>query len=104
MPDLSALLKLVGGARDNALLRYAIAGEYFRLGQYAEAGVHLRQTLAWQGDFTAAWKLLGKTLAAAGEREAARDAYRRGIAVADAHGDIQASREMQVFLRRLDRA
>lgn len=100
MAQLESLLKLVGGARDGALLRYAIGTEMSKLGQHAEAEAHLRQALDWQPDYTAAWKLLGKTLVAQQQTKAACDAYRRGIEVAEAHGDIQAAREMTVFLRR----
>nr|MBK0048402.1 hypothetical protein [Stenotrophomonas sp. S49] len=35
---------------------------------------------------------------------AARAAWERGLCVAGSKGDQQAQREMQVFLRRLDRA
>lgn len=103
MPQLEALQKLLDGPRDNALLRFAIASELFRLARHDEAATHLEQALAWQADYTAAWKLLGKVLAAAGRETEAADAYRRGIEVADAHGDIQARKEMTVFLRRLAR-
>lgn len=103
MVQLEALLKLVGGARDNALLRFAIASELMKQGQYAVAESHLRQALSWQDDYTAAWKLLGRCLAAMQNNDAAIDAYQRGIAVAESKGDIQAAREMKVFARRLTR-
>jgi hypothetical protein len=54
-------------------------------------------------DYTAAWKLLGKTLQAAARQNEALSAYRRGIEVAQANGDIQAVREMEVFVRRLEK-
>ncbi|TDR79888.1 tetratricopeptide repeat protein [Paludibacterium purpuratum] len=101
MPQRDALLKLLDGPRDNALLRFAIAGECLKDGLLVEAEAHLRQALAWQADYTAAWKLLGKVLTAAGQAAAAADAYRQGIEVATGHGDIQARKEMTVFLRRL---
>ena len=44
---------------------------------------------------------LGKALAEKGEHEAAADAYAQGIRIAQAHGDIQAAKEMAVFARRL---
>lgn len=104
MAQLDALLKLVDGARDNALLRFAIASELYKVQQYAEAGLHLQQALAWQPDYTAGWKLLGRCLAADEQAEAAQAAYRQGILVAQARGDLQAVREMTVFLRRLTSA
>jgi Tfp pilus assembly protein PilF len=103
MPHLDALLTLLDGPRDNALLRFAIAGECLKENRLHEAETHLRQALAWQADYTAAWKLLGKVLTAAGDQAAAAEAYRHGIDVATARGDIQAQKEMTVFLRRLSR-
>ena len=103
MSKLESLLKLVGGARDNALLRLAIASELLAQGEAATAASHCRQALAWQPDYTAAWKLLGKALTVAGGTADALQAYRQGIVVANAHGDIQAAREMTVFARRLEK-
>ena len=54
--------------------------------------------------YTAAWKLYGKALAAAGRDAEALAAYRQGIDVARAKGDRQAEKEMSVFARRLERA
>jgi hypothetical protein len=45
----------------------------------------------------------GKALATEGRRDEAIAAYRSGIEAADRHGDKQASREMTVFLRRLEK-
>lgn len=101
MPQLDALLALLGGARDNALLRFAIASAYHKNSQLVEAEMHLHQALTWQADYTAAWKLLGKVLVAANKPEDAIRAYQQGITVASAHGDVQAKKEMMVFLRRL---
>ena len=55
-----------------------------------------------QPGYSAAWKLLGKALVTAEPAQAAQ-AWRSGIAAAEAKGDKQAAREMQVFLRRQPR-
>ena len=101
MAQLDAFLNLIGTGRDNALLRFAIGNELMKLGRHEAAVTHLRQAVAWQADYTAAWKLLGRALALAGQVDEAREAYRQGITVAEAHGDIQAAKEMKVFARRL---
>ena len=54
--------------------------------------------------FSAAWKLLGKALTDADHLQEALASYRQGIAVAEARGDIQAAKELKVFVRRIERA
>jgi len=45
--------------------------------------------------------MLGKALAAAARPAEAQEAYRQGIAAAERKGDVQAAKEMKVFLKRL---
>jgi predicted Zn-dependent protease len=102
-PTLESLLKLVGTPRDGALLRFSLGAEYLKAGEPASAATHLREAVARDPQYSAAWKLLGKALAASGAAAEALAAYERGIAVAGARGDKQAAKEMTVFARRLRR-
>ena len=95
------LEKLIGSARDGALLRYSLGSEWLKAGDPARAAEHLRAALERDAQYSAAWKLLGKALAENGERQAAIDAYEAGIRIAQARGDIQAAKEMTVFAKRL---
>ena len=54
-------------------------------------------------DFAAAWNALGKALKAKGDLSAAKTAWTEGIKVARKQGSIQAAREMEVFLRRIEK-
>ncbi|MEJ2577013.1 MAG: hypothetical protein P8106_10165, partial [Gammaproteobacteria bacterium] len=54
--------------------------------------------------YSAAWKLYGKALAALERQAEAAEVYRRGIAVAERRGDVQAAKEMRVFLKRAQKA
>jgi len=65
--------------------------------------VHLQRAVEHDPGYSAAWKLLGKALVDIGKPQEALDAYRQGIEVAEAKGDKQAAKEMQVFARRLER-
>lgn len=96
--------KLLAGGQDNALLRYSLGSEYLKVGDAATAVQHLQRAIEHDGAYSAAWKLLGKALAEAGDTGAAMVAYRSGIAVAERKGDKQAAKEMQVFLRRLEKS
>jgi Tfp pilus assembly protein PilF len=95
------LEKLVGTARDNALLRFSLGNEYAKEGDFVRAGQHLREAVLRDPTYSAAWKALGKTLTEAGDIDGAIDAYEKGIAVAEQRGDRQAAKEMTVFARRL---
>lgn len=92
---------LCGGSRDGALLRMSIANALLAQNDAPGAIVELRCALRFDPDYSAAWKLLGKTLAGAGDTAGAVDAYQAGIDAAARRGDKQAEREMAVFLRRL---
>lgn len=101
MNRLDALKAQLGGPRDGALLRYSLGAALLETGDATEAITQLRAALDFDPNYSAAWKLLGKACLASGKTEAARDAWQRGIAVADARGDVQAAKEMRVFVKRL---
>lgn len=91
----------LGGPRDGALLRYSLGNALLAAGDARAAAASLREALGFDADYSAAWKLLGRAELDAGDRDAARAAWTRGIDVAEARGDVQAAREMRVFLKRL---
>ena len=95
------LEKLLAAGKDGALLRFGLGNAYLGNGEAMRAVEHLRQALAFDPDYSAAWKLLGKALAMAGLESEALAAYQDGIAAAARNGDKQALKEMQVFARRL---
>jgi Tfp pilus assembly protein PilF len=99
--SIERLRALCGGPRDGALLRVTLANALLAQGDGAAATIELRRALAFDPDYSAAWKLLAKTLDDSAETAAAADAYRAGIVAAKKRGDKQAENEMQVFLRRL---
>jgi Tfp pilus assembly protein PilF len=101
-PALASFEKMLAAGKDGALLRFSLGNEYLKAGDAARAASHLERAVALDPKSTAAWKLYGKALAAAGRPADALAAYRAGIAVAQAHGDKQAEKEMQVFARRLE--
>ena len=92
---------MLAGGQDTPLLRFSLGNEYLKTGDWTRAAEHLRAAVARDPAYSAAWKLLGKALASAGDTDAARAAYEQGIRVATAKGDLQAAREMEVFLKRL---
>lgn len=95
------LEKLLAAGRDGALLRFGLGNAYAQTGEWAKAIEHLRRAVEHDPLYSAAWKLLGKSLVAAGDSAGARGAYEQGVAAAQQKGDKQALKEMQLFIRRL---
>ena len=93
---------MLASGRDDALLRFSLGMQYLNAGDAARAAGHLREAVAQDPHYSAAWKLLGKALAGSGDAEGAKAAYRSGIAAVEERGDKQAAREMGVFLKRLE--
>lgn len=100
-PALASFERMLAAGRDGALLRFSLGNEYLKAGDAARAAGHLERAVALDPEYTAAWKLLGKALDAAGRPADALAAYRSGVAVAHRKGDKQAGREMEVFARRI---
>lgn len=99
-----AFLKMLERGQDSALLRFSLGSEYLAAGDPKSAAAHFRHAVEQDSDYSAAWKLLGKSLAASGEWQAAADAYASGIEAAECKGDRQAAREMRVFQKRAMKA
>lgn len=98
------LEQLLAAGKDSALLRFGLGSAYLNDGDAARAALHLRHAVTLNPGYSAAWKVLGKALSAAGDDAAALAAYGEGVAAAGRNGDQQAMREMQVYVRRLAKA
>lgn len=94
---------LLAAGKDGPLLRFSLGNEYLKIADASRAATHLRQAVALDPGYSAAWKLLGKALETTADWPAARAAYLAGIAAAEAKGDKQAAKEMKVFVRRIDK-
>lgn len=100
---IESLEKMLAKGVDNPLLRFGLGKGYLDGGDCAQATEHLRQCVAQDPGYSAAWKLLGKAYQAQQDIAAARQAWEQGLTAARAKGDKQAEKEMTVFLRKLDR-
>lgn len=103
-PVIANLEKMLASGKDNALLRFSLGNAWLGAGDAAKAAPHLQKAVEHDPQYSAAWKLLGRALNDAGDAKAALEAYRKGIEVAEARGDIQAAREMKVFARRIEKS
>ncbi len=94
---------LLAQGQDNKLLRLSLGSSCLDEGDARTALTHLTHCLEFDPEYSAAWKLYAKALTMAEQIEAAIAAYRQGIKIAEHKGDLQAAREMTVFLRRLEK-
>jgi tetratricopeptide (TPR) repeat protein len=102
-PLIERLRAQVGGVRDGALLRFSLGNALLADGQYQAAAHAFREALEFDPTYSAAWKLLGKALLAQDDEQGAAEAWTKGIEAATSRGDVQAGKEMTVFLNRLSR-
>ena len=95
---------MLSQGRDSPLLRYGLGNEYLKAGKHEKAVEHLAEAVRQDAGYSAAWKVYGKALAAAGRFGEAVAAFDRGIETAEEKGDIQAAKEMRVFRKRAEKA
>ena len=99
--NIEALQKMLEQGQDNLLLRFGLGQALLKDGQTTEAITHLEKALEFDAGHSASLKLLGKAYTAAGDSNRAIEVYTNGIEQAEQKGDIQAAKEMKVFLNRL---
>lgn len=95
--------RMLASGQDSALLRYSLGTACQAEGRTDDAIVHLARAVEMDPGYSAAWKAYGKALAAAGRSVDAGKAFSAGIAVAENKGDVQAAKEMKVFLKRISK-
>ena len=101
MAEIENLESMLAGGQDTALLRFALGNAFIKYHKYAAAVAHLARGVELDPGYSAAWKLYGKALTETGDIKKAAAIYAQGITAAEKKGDIQAAREMRVFLKRL---
>ena len=71
---------MLAAGKDGALLRFGLGSEYLKAGDATRAAMHLREALARDPGYSAAWKLLGKALETAEPAQAPRRTRAEAIA------------------------
>jgi Tfp pilus assembly protein PilF len=92
--------KMLASGQDSALLRYSLGTAYQKAGDSERALINLANAVEQDPAYSAAWKVYGRLLVEVGRMEEAISAFETGIGVAEEKGDIQAAKEMRVFLKR----
>ncbi len=103
MNRIEMLKQMIAQQPDNPLFYYTLGKELLTAHQPVEATEALRRAVDLNPNYTAAYRELGRALTQAGNIEEAKGVYRKGIEVGEKTGDLQTVKEMQVFLRRLEK-
>ena len=88
---------------DDPVVRFGLAGAYLDAGQADAAVVEYGEAIRLMPDYSAAHRGLGRALERAGRIAEAKAAYAKGLEVARTTGDLQTGKEIEVFLRRLEK-
>jgi Flp pilus assembly protein TadD len=97
------LEKMLADGKEDAMLRFGLGNAYFQNKDYGKAVEHLGRAVELDKGYSAAWKLLGRALMQTGDLDGAARSFGDGIEQAEAKGDKQAVKEMQVFLKRVEK-
>ena len=103
MPSSRDLESILAKGKDSALLRFSLGDTYLREGNPEKAIEHLAAAVKLDSSYSAAWKLYGKSLVDSGRLQEAVRTYKTGIDIAQQKGDVQAAKEMRVFLKRVEK-
>jgi uncharacterized protein HemY len=95
--------KLIERDPDNPMILYSLGNELFKEKKYAEAEEYLRRAVQNKPDYSVAYRMLGRTLYEFGEDAEARRIFAEGREVAQKNGDLQTVKEIDVFIRRLEK-
>jgi predicted Zn-dependent protease len=95
--------KLLQRDPTNPMVLYSLGNELFKEGRYREASDHLQRAVANKPDYSVAYRMLGRTHFELHENAEARNVFLKGKEVAQKNGDLQTLKEIDVFLRRLQK-
>ena len=95
--------KLLQRDSDNPMILYSLGNELFREGRYEEARDLLQRAITNKPDYSVAYRMLGRAHYELNENTEAREVFLNGKEVARGNGDLQTVKEIDVFLRRLQR-
>ncbi len=95
--------KLLERDPNNPMVLYSLGNELFKEGNYSEARDHLRRAVENKPDYSVAYRMLGRAHFELHEDAEARRVFTEGREVAEKNGDLQTVREIDVFMRRLEK-
>jgi tetratricopeptide (TPR) repeat protein len=99
---LEKLMALLEREPGDSFLLYAIALEHKKARHHAEAIAWFNRVMEKDPAYAVAYHQAGLTHEDAGDLEAAKRAYRQGIAIAEKNGNAHAAEEMRAALSMIE--
>ena len=101
MNPIETFEKMLAAGQDNDMLRFTLGNAYFTAKDYTVAAEHFAKAVEHNKEYSAAWKMLGRSHASLEQHTEALKAFDAGLAVASKNGDKQTEKEITVFRRRV---
>jgi len=98
MPRLDQLLELLRSEPNDTFLRYGVAMEYAKAGQFEDSLKEFAELLKRDPNYVPAYFMAGRTCEQNGDLEGAKKFYKDGIATANKIGDTHAAGEISQAL------
>jgi len=95
--------KLLERDQNNPMVLYSLGNELFKEGYYEEARDHLQRAIDNKPDYSVAYRMLGRAHYELHEDAEAKNVFLQGREVANGNGDLQTVKEIDVFLRRIQK-
>lgn len=95
--------KLLEKDPENPMVLCSLGIELFKEGDYQEARDHLSRAIENKPDYSVAYRMLGRAQYELHEDAEARQTFETGREVARQNGDLQTVKEIDVFMRRLEK-
>jgi predicted Zn-dependent protease len=95
--------KLLERDPENPMVLYSLGNELFKERKYTEAKEYLSRAVQNKPDYSVAYRMLGRALYELREDAEARWIFAEGREVAQRNGDLQTVKEIDVFVRRLEK-
>lgn len=88
---------------ENPMVLCSLGIELFKEENYPEARDHLARAVENKPDYSVAYRMLGRSHYELNENTEARRTFETGREVAQKNGDLQTVKEIDVFMRRLEK-
>lgn len=95
--------RLLARDPENPMVLYSLGSELYKEERYSEAREYLSRAVENKQDYSVAYRALGRALHELGEDAEARRVFDQGRRVAESNGDLQTVKEIDVFVRRLEK-